>query len=85
MSAGKTLTFAPISTEQWTSIKSLVQSKMGIAITEDEGTGSKLGVAIRWSYSGNELQVQLVNREFFDPSETTIDADITEAVKTVIG
>lgn len=76
--------FTGIDAAKWESIKALVQTKLGLNITSDIGDQSKDGIELSWSYNATtlDLTITLINREWFDPSQQTIDTDIESWVTT---
>jgi len=76
-------TFTGIDAGKWQRIKAAVLAKTGITIGADTGEAGAKGLTIQWHYmfATNELDIALVKREWFDPSEETIDTDIAELVK----
>jgi flagellar capping protein FliD len=55
----------------------------GLAISGDGGTASKEGLTVSWSYDGTTLTLNVLKREWFDPSEATIEADIQAIITQV--
>lgn len=80
MNTGPIQTFSNVSPVRWAIIKSAVQAKTDIAVTSDSGTASSKGVTLRWSYIPNTLEVQVMDRKFYDPSESDLEADIAAIV-----
>lgn len=86
MAPGPVQTFAPFTPEQWVTAQALIKDKTGIVLEGDAGQSSSKGVTLRYAYtSGNQtLEVQLMNRAFYDPSAETIEADIAQAISGIM-
>jgi hypothetical protein len=76
--------FHGIDRAKWTRIQALITKETGIPVNQDSGDDKKDGVEISWKYSeaDSSLAVTLIKREFFDPSDTVIEGDITKLVQS---
>jgi hypothetical protein len=56
-----------------------IKAKTGIEIDKDAGEASAKGITISWKYDRTTqgLTIQTLKRSWFDPSEDTIDNDIS--------
>lgn len=73
------MTFTGIDSAKFGRIKDSVLNKGGIAIISNTGSASAKGVTISWVYSPDTgtLLVNVDKRSWFDPSEDSIEQDIT--------
>lgn len=77
-----TLTFA-LTSDQWAAAKALLVQRLGLRLAGDSGQVESKGVVVHYEYAQGQLACYVVKREFFDPSVTTIDQDITAALATI--
>ena len=75
-------TFNNVDQFKWERIKDKVKDASGIDMNSanNMGGGSFKGVTINWCYSSETqiLVIDLFKREFFDPSEQSIDKQIAD-------
>jgi hypothetical protein len=71
-----TQTFKDIDGDKWQRIVASVKTNAGIELGGNTGEASEHGVTLSWNYDPNAstLEVTLVGRAWYDPSEATIDA-----------
>ena len=74
--------YSDITPERFAAIAAAVQEKAGITISGNVGEASKKGITIAWNYDPAQqvLTLTLEKREWYDPSEQTIDADLDQLV-----
>jgi hypothetical protein len=74
------LSFQNVDQFKWVRIRAKVLAAVGIDMSNTMGSGTAKGITISWVYSSDTqtLVVDLVKREFFDPSEGEIDKRITD-------
>jgi hypothetical protein len=75
-----TQSFSNIDAAKWARIQASVKDKAGIDMVSNIGAGTAKGLTIGWVYHTDSqiLAVTVVKRSFYDPSESTIDADIAQ-------
>lgn len=75
-------TFQGIDEPKWERVKALITKETGIEIATDSGDAKKSGIELSWIYDPitSVLSVTLVKRAFYDPSEATIEGDISKLV-----
>jgi len=76
--------FTPFTADHWATLKAAVDDKLAVA--SDTGTASRGGITIRWAYDAQKelLEIQLMDRKWFDPSEATIDQKIHEMAEAIM-
>jgi hypothetical protein len=74
------LTFQNVDQAKWARIQNKVKEALGIDMSKTMGSATAKGVTISWVFSSDmqTLVVDLVKREFFDPSEKEIDQKIAD-------
>jgi hypothetical protein len=72
-----------ITPERFAAIAAAVKAKTGIVVAGNVGQASGKGLTIGWNYDplAKILVLTPLKRAWYDPSETTIDADLDELVK----
>lgn len=75
-----TQTFSNIDGAKWARIQAAVKAKAGIDASGNVGAGGAKGIQISWNYDPTALtlEILLVKRSFYDPSEQAIDTDIAQ-------
>jgi hypothetical protein len=71
-------TFQGIDGDKWQRIVASVKENAGIELGGDTGQATEHGVTLSWNYDpqAQTLEVTLVGRAWYDPSEATIDAKL---------
>ena len=59
-------TFTAVSQQRWDDIKTAIQEKTGVQITEDQGHSKYEGVTFSWAWGGTDLVVDIVSVSFGD-------------------
>lgn len=79
-----TLTFENVSPQKWQEIIDEVKSKIGLTISGDTGQAEAKGITVAWDYDGSSvLKLTVENTSWYDPSEASIDAQITNWVNSL--
>ncbi|HLH36012.1 MAG TPA: hypothetical protein VKX41_15170 [Alloacidobacterium sp.] len=78
--------FTPFTPVNWETLKAAVKEKTGIDITSDAGLASSRGITLRWAYDAQAqtLEVQLMDRKWYDPDEPAIDQMIHDLAESVM-
>lgn len=72
--------FDKIDAAKWQRIKDDLIAKAGITIAKDAGEAEAKGLDVAWKYDAVALtlEVTLIKRSWFDPSEAVIDKNVVQ-------
>ena len=78
--------FTPFTGAQWEKLLTALHEKTGIEINAFSGQQEAKGITLRWDYDPTKqlLEIQLMNRSWYDPSEATIDQEISKLIEGIM-